>query len=500
MSHLSKIRIYSTKLIVFAYIFLFVYAALNKVIDFENFQVQLAQSPLLSYFAEIVSYLIPSIEFIIVLLYLIPRFQFAALLSSFCLMVMFSTYIFIMLHFSPFIPCSCGGILDKMSWNQHLIFNLIFVLLSVLAIIIMPSKNITNTNAYIKRIATLIPLFMTSIAAIALLFILSEDMIRHRNNFTRRFPHHPASIAGEMDLKLNSYYIAGIANGKIYLGNYTSPLTVTVLDTALHNKKIYAITVPDPNKSYHSLKVSIRFSYFYLADGNSPFIYKGLVSDWKAKPWMENLAFFTLFEPIEENQGAIRALDSKNHENVLGIIRVKNENKLILNKQLLVKQIDGVFDTGGTMNYNEQLQKLIYTYSYRNQYLIIDKNLKNKDTGTTIDTTSQANIKVRYISSLQGSKMASPVKQVNITTATYGTNLFVKAGLIGKFEPKEMWEEASIIDIYNLNDKSYVFSFYIHHKRDKKMRHFRVEDNFLFALVGNHIVRYEFERGILPTN
>lgn len=140
MSHLSKIRIYSTKLIVFAYIFLFVYAALNKVIDFENFQVQLAQSPLLSYFAEIVSYLIPSIEFIIVLLYLIPRFQFAALLSSFCLMVMFSTYIFIMLHFSPFIPCSCGGILDKMSWNQHLIFNLIFVLLSVLAIIIMPSK------------------------------------------------------------------------------------------------------------------------------------------------------------------------------------------------------------------------------------------------------------------------------------------------------------------------------------------------------------------------
>lgn len=112
------------------YIVLFIYAAVSKLIDFENFKVQLGQSPLLSAFATPVAIGVPALEIIIAVMLLIPKLKLYGLLSSFTLMVMFTAYIYIILNFSQFIPCSCGGVLEKMTWNQHLIFNIVFVLLA----------------------------------------------------------------------------------------------------------------------------------------------------------------------------------------------------------------------------------------------------------------------------------------------------------------------------------------------------------------------------------
>ncbi|UPT69975.1 MAG: hypothetical protein M0D53_12645 [Flavobacterium sp. JAD_PAG50586_2] len=97
------------------HILLFSYAAASKLLDFQNFQVQLGQSPLLSAFAVPVSIAVPIVEFILVLLLLFTRYRIIGLYGSFMLMTMFTAYIFIILNFSSFIPCSCGGILEKMS-------------------------------------------------------------------------------------------------------------------------------------------------------------------------------------------------------------------------------------------------------------------------------------------------------------------------------------------------------------------------------------------------
>jgi len=119
------------------YIVLFVYAAVNKILDFENFRVQLAQSPLLSAFAGWVAWLVPSLEIVIALSLMSAKFRLPGLYAAFSLMVMFSAYIFIMLNYSSFVPCSCGGILEKMGWVEHLWFNVGFVLFAVAAIVLM---------------------------------------------------------------------------------------------------------------------------------------------------------------------------------------------------------------------------------------------------------------------------------------------------------------------------------------------------------------------------
>ncbi len=129
-------------IICYIYVVLFTYAATSKLLDFENFRIQLGQSPLLSAFAFWISVAVPLSEIIIAILLLIPKFRFLGLFAAYSLMVMFTAYIYIILNYSSFIPCSCGGVLEKMTWNQHLIFNICFIILGGIAILITPNKNL----------------------------------------------------------------------------------------------------------------------------------------------------------------------------------------------------------------------------------------------------------------------------------------------------------------------------------------------------------------------
>ncbi|HET6255713.1 MAG TPA: MauE/DoxX family redox-associated membrane protein [Puia sp.] len=117
------------------FILLFVYAAASKLIDFHDFRIQLGKSPLLTAFAWQVALLVPCMEIAISLFLASARWRLTGLYASFGLMVMFTAYVYYILHFASYIPCSCGGILQNMTWNQHIIFNLVFVALGAIAVL-----------------------------------------------------------------------------------------------------------------------------------------------------------------------------------------------------------------------------------------------------------------------------------------------------------------------------------------------------------------------------
>lgn len=129
----------------FLFVLLFVYAALSKFLDFPNFQTQLGQSPLLTAYADWVSWGIPILELIIAALFIIPKYTLLAFYASYALMVMFTTYIIIILNFSDFIPCSCGGVLEKLSWTDHIIFNIVFIGIAVMGVIVQSNKATSET-------------------------------------------------------------------------------------------------------------------------------------------------------------------------------------------------------------------------------------------------------------------------------------------------------------------------------------------------------------------
>jgi len=128
------------------FILLFVYAAVSKLVDYQKFQVQLGQSPMLTFYANSIAWVIPALEIIISLLLITPKWQLTGLYASFSLMAMFSAYIVAIINFSEYIPCSCGGVLQNMSWNEHLVFNTVFLLLALCGILLHSKSNKAQTN------------------------------------------------------------------------------------------------------------------------------------------------------------------------------------------------------------------------------------------------------------------------------------------------------------------------------------------------------------------
>ena len=122
--------------IVSLFVLLFVYAALSKLLAYETFESQLGQSPLLSAFASWVAPGIIIIELLIAMLLLFERTRLIALFGFYSMMVHFTTYIIIILNFTDFIPCSCGGVLEQLGWTEHLAFNIGFMGLGVVGILI----------------------------------------------------------------------------------------------------------------------------------------------------------------------------------------------------------------------------------------------------------------------------------------------------------------------------------------------------------------------------
>ncbi|WP_449400690.1 MauE/DoxX family redox-associated membrane protein [Chryseobacterium wanjuense] len=210
--------------IAYFFILLFCYAAISKIFDFENFQVQIAQSPLLSAYAIIITYGILFLELLVCFFLIFDKTRFIGLYGSYILMLLFSIYIYLILNYSEFIPCSCGGILEKMDWQTHLIFNLICVLVAVVALSI-------NTYANHKKQGKLFfSLLITAglcITAMLIMYQKSEYILKKDNGFQRRFLQHPILKNGTYDLKLNSYYFAGFSGDTLYLGNYTAPFSLT---------------------------------------------------------------------------------------------------------------------------------------------------------------------------------------------------------------------------------------------------------------------------------
>lgn len=86
--------------------------------------------------------------------------------------------------------------------------------------------------------------------------------------------------------------------------------------------------------------------------------------------------------------------------------------------------------------------------------------------------------------------------QVNKRSVVHNRMLFNESNQMGKYEPRKMWQQASIIDMYRTDRQEYLGSFYVHNRGSHKMARMIVTDEHLFVLSGNEIVRYRFAQSI----
>jgi len=116
-------------------IMLFLYASVSKFLDFDRFIGETNNQPLPNSWTPFIVWTVPSLEIAISIALIFERTRLAGFIASTFLMTLFTIYAaFILLHFFEYVPCSCGGIIRKLTWSQHLVFNIFFTVLSVMGI------------------------------------------------------------------------------------------------------------------------------------------------------------------------------------------------------------------------------------------------------------------------------------------------------------------------------------------------------------------------------
>jgi putative oxidoreductase len=143
-------RISFSDIISILLLLLFIYTAVSKFLDYDKFvfQMKLAPLPFMHLAAPILGRLVPSVEMLLVITLFFgimeSKYQPIGIYASLILLLSFEVYISGMLFSGMKLPCTCGGIISKMSWNQHLVFNGIFIILSAMAI--ATTKKIKNKS------------------------------------------------------------------------------------------------------------------------------------------------------------------------------------------------------------------------------------------------------------------------------------------------------------------------------------------------------------------
>lgn len=121
-------------------IILWVYTAGSKLMDFPDFKNQLHLQHFSETTAKILIIALPTAELITAAL-LATKHQKLGLKISLILLTIFTAYIILILSgYYIKTPCSCGGVLKFLGWRLHLLFNLFFLSINILALYLLTIK------------------------------------------------------------------------------------------------------------------------------------------------------------------------------------------------------------------------------------------------------------------------------------------------------------------------------------------------------------------------
>jgi putative oxidoreductase len=126
------------EILVCALIVLFLYTPLTKLLSYKQFTDAMEAQPLAHWVQTLLIYTLPYAELLIAFLLIIFRTRLIGLYAAGVLLLIFTGYITLVeLNVYHKIPCTCGGVIRRLTWGQHLVFNIFFILADLVAILLI---------------------------------------------------------------------------------------------------------------------------------------------------------------------------------------------------------------------------------------------------------------------------------------------------------------------------------------------------------------------------
>ena len=130
---------------------MFAYAGIFKIVDITLFESQMKESPLIpQLLIPTLAISLPIFELLLAILLMYDKYNSMSLTLSFITMLFFSLYLIMLVSLYENVPCTCGGILGKLGYTEHIIFNLFFLTISGVTFYLHDSKsNQTHQESYL---------------------------------------------------------------------------------------------------------------------------------------------------------------------------------------------------------------------------------------------------------------------------------------------------------------------------------------------------------------
>ena len=335
-----------------------------------------------------------------------------------------------------------------------------------------------------KRIAWILIIFLVTNFLVFGLYSWSQIDNSRPGSFLRFIDMHPWKSYQMIDLRYNSFYIAGSSGNNLVLGNTTSPLKYRIVSPTLDTSTKNITGALWNTTRFAAPTFFTRDNLRMIYDGNvkriipiDPITNVPAVVD-------SSLLRFTALLPLNVNSFIMKLYDDSSQQMIL----VKESKGKRVDTYSFQKQVDGIFCVDGQLDFDTKYQQLVYCYYYRNQVLVLDSNLRIVRSFNTIDTNTIAKIKLAPIKSQDIITLAETPKNVNKRISAHYGQVFVLSGQQSRNEESALFLNNSVIDIYDITSGKYVKSFYLPDLFGSKVKSFKVTGKQLWALYKHHLV------------
>lgn len=327
----------------------------------------------------------------------------------------------------------------------------------------------------------------TSILIVLLLLGISRAASFKKGGFLRSIQLQAVSLLEAYDLKDQSYYIAGVTDNNIFLGNQKITSKIIILGHDLRNVRQINLDISPYKISWQGARIKIDSPYVSISESITPAIMHGFFDPFRIVPYKIDSIYYSQALPISFSTYILKVYDRSLKRDIL-IKKDKESPYIVSAKEVLEKQIDGRFCEDGMLLYSSDSRRIVYIYYYRNEFICLDTSLNIIYKKNTIDTNRFAKIKIGRINSENSITLSTPHLVVNKKSCIAGNHLFINSGKFAENEDKKEFYTSSVIDVYALDDGHYKFSFYLPDIHYSKIVSFTIYKNRLIATYDNHYV------------
>jgi len=338
---------------------------------------------------------------------------------------------------------------------------------------------------YKKRFLTLGVCALSGTILVVVLFALSSWIMRRGGGFIRKQPSHLIVGTGFFKLTFPKPYFAGADSDQVFVTSWISRGRLYGL--ALKDRTIDSILVkvPDTLRFSDAANVGIVSGQYLIGDGLKKQIAVGDLKDGNFAEILHS-PFFTSWVAVNKEQVIVRTFNNKRDNILLQLTSGEPKREFVLEHPG-----DAIFSADGQLLITPDRSKIIYTYHYFNRFEVLDANLELLYSGKTIDTIAHPHIKTVEDKEHQLVTMAETPPFVNEQCAVDNQYLYVHSVIKADNESENVFDHATAIDVYSLNNGTYQFTLYVPDLEGMKMQDFTVANHHLVGLFDGYAYKFK---------